>query len=103
MVAFEMAQQLTAQGQAIGLLALLDTYPSRLRKTVSQRSDAACRPRSWLEQGPKRTSLICGNSQVNEGIEYVIKKARFAPRKMKSQVWRRIYQTYENFNRPLPR
>ena len=32
MVAFEMAQQLKAQGQTIGLLALLDTYPSGYAK-----------------------------------------------------------------------
>src|SRR6185295_19030205 len=32
MVAFEMAQQLRAQGQTIGLLALLDTYPSGYAK-----------------------------------------------------------------------
>jgi thioesterase domain-containing protein len=40
---------------------------------------------------------------VNEGLSYVIKKARFAPRKMKSQIWRRVYQSYENLGRPLPR
>jgi thioesterase domain-containing protein/acyl carrier protein len=102
MVAFEMAQQLTAQGQAIGLLALLDTYPSGYAKLF--RNEATLR--AALARGWSRAQAHVANLRklsVNEGIEYVIKKARFAPRKMKSQVWRRIYQTYENFNRPLPR
>jgi aspartate racemase len=30
-------------------------------------------------------------------------KARFAPRKMKSQVWRRVYSSCEKVGRPLPR
>jgi amino acid adenylation domain-containing protein len=102
MVAFEMAQQLKAQGQSIGLLALLDTYPSGYAKLF--RNEATLR--AALARGAKRTRAHVANLRqlsVSEGLAYVIKKARFAPRKMKSQVWRRIYQSYENLDRPLPR
>jgi thioesterase domain-containing protein len=102
MVAFEMAQQLKAQGQTIGLLALLDTYPSGYAKLF--RNEATLR--AALARGLRRTRAHVANLHklsVSEGFAYVIKKARFAPRKMKSQVWRRLYQSYQNLDRPLPR
>ena len=109
MVAFEMAQQLKAEGESIGLLALLDTYPSGYAKLF--RNEATLR--AALARGVRRTRAHVANLRklsVSEGLAYVIKKARFAPRKMKSQVWRRIYQSYENLSRvfeklghPLPR
>jgi amino acid adenylation domain-containing protein len=102
MVAFEMAQQLKAQGQTIGLLALLDTYPSGYAKLFRNEKTL----RAAVGRGLRRTKAHVANLRslsVNEGLSYVIKKARFAPRKMKSQVWRRIYQSYENLGRPLPR
>jgi amino acid adenylation domain-containing protein len=108
MVAFEMAQQLKAQGQSIGLLALLDTYPSGYAKLF--RNEATLR--AALARGLSRTRAHVANLRqlsVGEGFAYVIKKSRFAPRKMKSQVWRRVYQSYENLRRlceklghPLP-
>ncbi len=102
MVAFEMAQQLTGQGEAIGLLALLDTYPSGYAKLF--RNEATLR--AALRRGLKRTKAHFANLRslsVNEGLSYLARKARFAPTKMKSQLWRRIYQSYENVGRPLPR
>jgi thioesterase domain-containing protein len=102
MVAFEMARQLQAQGQAIGLLALLDTYPSGYAKLF--RNEATLR--AALRRAAKRTKAHLANLHglsINDGVSYLIKKARFAPRKLKSQVWRRVYQSYENLGRPLPR
>jgi amino acid adenylation domain-containing protein len=109
MVAFEMAQQLKRQGQTIGLLALLDTYPSGYAKLF--RNEATLR--AALGRASKRTRAHLANLQslsVNEGLAYLLKKARFAPRKMKSQVWRRLYSLYEKLSssfeklgRPLPR
>ena len=101
MVAFEMAQQLRAQGQAIGLLALLDTYPSGYAKLFR---DEATLP-ATLRRAAKRTKAHVANIQglsVNDGLAYVVDKARFAPRKLKSQVWRRVYSSYEKLDRPLP-
>jgi thioesterase domain-containing protein/acyl carrier protein len=102
MVAFEMAQQLEAQDQTIGLLALLDTYPSGYAKLF--RNEATLR--AALGRGLGRTKAHLANLRslsVNQGLSYLIKKARFAPRKIKSQVWRRLYSTYEKVGRPLPR
>jgi amino acid adenylation domain-containing protein len=109
MVAFEMAQQLKAQGQTIGLLALLDTYPSGYAKLFRNEGTLrAALARAW-----KRTKAHLANLQtlsVNDGLSYLFKKARFAPRKLKSQVWRRLYNAYEKLDqsfeilgRPLPR
>jgi amino acid adenylation domain-containing protein len=102
MVAFEMARQLQGQGQTIGLLALLDTYPSGYAKLF--RNEATLR--AAFRRGLKRTKAHLANLQslpVNDGLSYLINKARFAPRKMKSQVWRRLYSSYDKVGRPLPR
>ena len=97
MVAFEMAQQLKAQGQTIGLLALLDTYPSGYAKLF--RNEATLRAASRAAKTNQSSRRKSAELSVNEGLSYLIKKARFAPRKMKSQVWRRVYQSYENLGR----
>jgi amino acid adenylation domain-containing protein len=102
MVAFEMARQLREQGETIGVLALLDTYPSGYAKLFRNEATA----RAALGRAISRTKAHIANLQslsVNEGLHYLAKKARFAPRKMKSQIWRRIYKRYEKFGRPLPR
>lgn len=102
MIAFEMAQQLRARGQDIGLLALLDTYPSGYAKLF--RNEATLQ--AALRRAAKRTKAHLVNLQalsVQEGLHYVVKKARFAPRKMKSQVWRWVYKRYEKFGKALPR
>jgi aspartate racemase len=55
-----------------------------------------------LRRVTKRTKAHLANLQsltVNEGLSYLMNKARFAPRKMKSQVWRRLYNGYEKFGR----
>ena len=102
MVAFEMAQQLRAQGQTIGLLALLDTYPSGYAKLFRNEATLS----AALRRGLKRTKAHLanlGSLSTREKISYLLEKARFAPIKLKSQVWRRVYQSYENLGRPLPR
>jgi thioesterase domain-containing protein len=43
LVALEMAQQLVAQGEKIGLLAMLDSYPHVSRLSRGQRG-SLCRP-----------------------------------------------------------
>jgi amino acid adenylation domain-containing protein len=102
MVAFEMAQQLKVQGQAIGLLALLDTYPSGYAKLF--RNEATLR--AALSRGFKRTRTHVANLNnlsCKDGVSYLLKKVRFAPYKLKSQVWRRLYNYYQKLGRPLPR
>lgn len=102
MIAFEMARQLREAGETIGLLALLDTYPSGYAKLFRNEATA----QAAFSRAVKRTRAHIANIQslsVGEGLHYLAKKARFAPRKVKSQVWRRLYKHYEKFGRPLPR
>jgi thioesterase domain-containing protein/acyl carrier protein len=101
-VAFEMAQQLRAQGEQIGLLALLDTYPSGYAKLL--RSEATFT--GVVKRGLRRSRshlLNLRSLETADKIVYVIRKARFAPRKLKSQVWRRVYQMYLSAGRSLPK
>src|SRR6266403_3610007 len=101
-VAFEMAQQLREQSEQIGLLALLDTYPSGYAKTL--RHEATSRASIYRSLNKVRTHLANLHSlSLIDKIAYLIKKARFAPSKAKSQVWRRVYQTYQSLGRPLPK
>lgn len=102
MIAFEMAHQLRAQGEEIGLLALLDTYPSGYAKLL--RNENTTRARMAHEMGRVKThARNLRTLSLGDKLKYVIKKLRFAPRKIKSQVWRRINNAYEKFGRPLPR
>jgi amino acid adenylation domain-containing protein len=101
-IAFEMAQQLRAQGEQIGLLALLDTYPSGYAKIL--RNEATFAASIDRGVGRMRTHLANLHSlSVKDKIAYLFKKARFAPSKARSQVWRRVYQTYQSLGRPLPK
>jgi aspartate racemase len=102
MIAFEMARQLKAQAHEVGLLALLDTYPSGYAKLF--RNEATLR--AALRRGLKRTKAHLANLSslsYQQKCYYLIEKARFAPAKLKGQLWRRLYSSYEKVGRPLPR
>jgi amino acid adenylation domain-containing protein len=101
MVAFEMAQQLRAQGQSVGLLALLDTYPSGYAKLFRDEKTL----RAALGRGTRRAKGHLANLSslsAAEKLTYLVKKVGYLPAKLKSKMWRRVYQTYETFGRPLP-
>ena len=102
MVAFEIARQLKAQGHEVGLLALLDTYPSGYAKLFANKATL----RAALGRGLKRTQVHLANLSGlshHEKFYYVINKARFAPDKLRGHIWRRLYSAYEKVGRPLPR
>ena len=102
MVAFEMAQQLRAQGEEIGLLALLDTYPSGYAKLLRDQKTLRAR----FGRAASRTKAHLANLRslsLKDKLLYLVAKSKFAPRKMKSQVWRRAYTSFANLGRPLPR
>jgi amino acid adenylation domain-containing protein len=101
MVAFEMARQLRVQGESIALLALLDTYPSGYAKLFRNEATLS----AAFRRAVKRTRAHIKNLKslsVNDGVSYLFKKARFAPRKLKSQIWRRVFGAYQRLGRPLP-
>jgi aspartate racemase len=102
MVAFEMAQQLRATGEKIGLLALLDTYPSGYAKLLKDQTTLSAR----LGRVLSRTKAHCanlGSLSFKDKILYLLAKLKFAPRKIKSQFWRQAHSSFANLGRPLPR
>lgn len=102
MIAFEIAQQLRAQGAEIGLLALLDTYPSGYAKLLREQTTL----RGRLRLAASRTRAHLANLaalSVREKLSYLLAKSKFAPSKMKSQIWRRVHNSFANLGRPLPR
>ena len=102
MIAFEMARQLRAQGQEIGLLALLDTYPSGYAKLLRDQTTLRAR----FDRAVSRTKAHLANLKslsLPDKVLYLVAKSKFAPRKMKSHVWRRVYSSFANLGRPLPR
>jgi amino acid adenylation domain-containing protein len=101
-IAFEMACQLRAQGETVALLALLDAYPAGYAKLLP----AVAQPETNFGRAANRIESHFRNLRrlrFGEKLWYLGGKARYAPRKMKSFVWRRIHRLYRNLNRDLPR
>jgi thioesterase domain-containing protein len=99
-IAFEMACQLRATGEEVGLVALLDTYPAGYAKLLpAARGTNFGRAISRIKNhfgNLRRLSFL-------EKFRYLIDKARYLPRKIKSFGWRIAYQLSRRPNRRLPR
>jgi thioesterase domain-containing protein len=102
MIAFEMACQLREQGEEVGLLALLDTYPAGYIKLLPDAGSLRTRLERFARRVGSHVANVRGGS-LRETISYAIDKARYAPIKLKRQVWRVIYRSYRNLGRDLPR
>ena len=101
-IAFEMACQLRIQGQEVGLLALLDSYPVGHNK----RSPDAGALRSKVGRIVRRIGAHLSNLRglsLQRKVLYVIYKSRYGALKLKSKLWRTIYRSYGNLGRALPR
>ena len=101
-IAFEMACQLRTQGQEVGLLALLDSYPVGYNK----RSPAAGALRSKAGRIVRRMGSHLSNLRglsLQKKLLYVMDKSRYGALKLKSKLWRTIYRSYGNLGRALPR
>ena len=101
-IAFEMACQLRMQGQDVGLLALLDSYPVGHNK----RSPDAGALRSKVGRIVRRMGTHLSNLRglsLQRKVLYVIYKSRYGALKLKSKLWRTIYRSYGNLGRALPR
>jgi aspartate racemase len=102
MVAFEMAQQLRTAGEKVGVLALLDTYPSGYAKLLSGKITASGRFHSLRRRTKSHVANLRGLS-LDEKLSYLVAKSKFAPRKLKSRLWRRLHRSFQNLGRELPR
>jgi len=102
MIAFEMARQLRAQGQEIGLLALLDSYPVGYTKSLNAATALQLAP-SPVGRRIKTHLANLSTLSLKDKLSYVFEKARFGPCMLKSHLWRKLYHSLASFGRPLPR
>ena len=101
-IAFEMARQLIAQGQQIGLLALLDSYPVGHAK-LSYRANSS---RSKAGRIYKRIRAHVNNVRslpLREKLGYLVDKSQYLPLEIRSKIWRTIYRSYHTLGHEIPR
>jgi amino acid adenylation domain-containing protein len=100
-IAFEMACQLSAVGQKVALLALLDTYPAGYFKLLPGSGTLGQRASRYAK---KLESHIENLRQLRAGakVGYLLNKLRYAPDKIKHKLYRRAYNIYKRFGQPLP-
>jgi len=100
-VAFEMACQLTAVGEQVELLALLDAYPAGYFKLLpgsgSFRQRAVRFARKIQTHGQNLQEL-----SGQEKLSYLACKLKFAPAKTKHKIYRRAFKLYQRIGRRLP-
>jgi aspartate racemase len=101
-IAFEMACQLRAQGQEIGLLALLDSYPVGYAKLSPDAGALRSKAGRIVRRMGSHVSNLRGLS-LHERLLYLIDKAQYGPIKIKSRAWQTIYRSYQKAGRALPR
>ncbi|MDQ6653559.1 MAG: thioesterase domain-containing protein, partial [Acidobacteriota bacterium] len=100
-VAFEMACQLSEQGEEVALLALLDVYPAGYFKllpgsgSILQRASRTARKIQSHRENLRQLT-------TEEKFNYVFSKLKYAPAKFKHKVYRRAYKIYRRIGRPLP-
>ena len=102
MIAFEMASQLKAAGQDVGLLALLDSYPVGYSKMAQPAGTFGGTVGRTVRRLRAHLSNLRGLSFKEKSL-YLFEKAQYAPIRMKSLVWRAIYRCYKNLGCALPR
>lgn len=100
-IAFEMACQLNASGEAVALLALLDVYPAGYFKLLPTGNDLRARMQRRA-QNIKSHLKNLGQLGFTEKFVYLFDKLKYAPAKIKHKVYRRVYKLYQRIGRPLP-
>jgi len=101
-IAYEMGCQLRSQGQEVGLLALLDSYPVGYNKLSPDAGALKSRALRIIRKLRTHASNLHGLAWAKK-LSYVTSKARFGVLKLKSKAWRTIYRSYNNLGRDLPR
>jgi aspartate racemase len=100
-IAFEMACQISAAGQKVALLALLDTYPAGYFKLLPGSGTLGQRVSRYAKKlASHRDNLRQLGASAKVG--YLLNKLRYAPDKIKHKLYRRAYKIYKRFGRPLP-
>ena len=90
-VAYEMARQLHAQGEAVGLLALLDTYPlGWLKLCPAEEARRYAKEFSRLRVTRHLDNL--GRLNFADKLQYVLNKAQYKKRKYRNWWWQLCLQ-----------
>jgi amino acid adenylation domain-containing protein len=95
-VAFEMALQLRAHGEQVGLLALLDTFPLG----YSELMPLTERSRQELALFTRRVRLHWENLASLSGrqkLDYAARKLRTIRRRIRSRLWGAAYKFFDRF------
>jgi amino acid adenylation domain-containing protein len=100
-IAFEMACQLSAVGQQVALLALLDTYPAGYFKLLPGSGTLSQRAARYAKKMESHVDNLRQLS-VREKVDYLLNKLQYAPEKIKHKLYRRAYKIYQRVGRPLP-
>ena len=96
LVAYEMAQQLQAQGQKVALLALFEAYASGAVYPLPGFIPFMRR----FAQRIKRHINNISQLPTKEKLMYILEEGRNA---MKSKIWKIAYRFYLDIGRPMPR
>jgi thioesterase domain-containing protein len=101
MVAFEMAQQLQAQGETVGLLAMFDNYaPGYVQLLAkSERIRMATR---WFGLRTRRHLTGLAGLSVTEKLQYLAARAHTVGRRIRSRIWEYTARFYVSTDRQLP-
>ncbi len=101
-IAYEIACQLTEQGQEVEWLALLDSYPVGYAKL----SPDAGGTLDNVARGFRRMATHLLNLRglsLQRKLLYLANKSQYGPIKIKRKVWQTIYCSYRRLGRALPR
>lgn len=97
-VAYEMAGQLRAGGSEVGLVALLDTFATTCFDSKESRTAGQS-----LKGYGKRMWFHLGNLLFQPGrLSYIRKKSKTLRRRVRSQLWRIAFHSYEGRSHRLP-
>ncbi len=98
-VAYEMARQLVAQGEEVGVLAMFDTFAHGALRSLP-RSELR---RFRLESSLARLTYHVTNLIGEPGrIQYIKKKLRTLARRFNTRLWGLKRRVYYRLHRPLP-
>jgi amino acid adenylation domain-containing protein len=100
-IAYEMACQLSAQGEEVALLALLDSYPVGYARLAPDAESLRNKFVRTLRRAQAHLANLKGFSLREKAI-YLIDKAQYIPVEMKSSLWRMVFRSYQNLGRDLP-
>jgi len=100
-IAYEMACQLSAQGEKVALLALLDSYPVGYARLAGDAESVRNKFVRSLKRVKAHLSNLKGFS-LREKLIYLVDKAQYIPIEMKSSLWRMVFRSYQNLGRDLP-